>query len=326
VTPASPSTHDTDTARHWIARLASGGMTPAEMARFKSWLAEPSHRAAFESERGLWQALEGLGPAFEVPHVPPVAGHAAARRRFARPRALWAGAAMLALGLAVGLALPQWGWGWRLQADHHTAAAVQAVALPDGTQVMLDAESAIAVRYGDHERRVELLRGRAWFQVAPLPGRPFRVAALGGVAEDIGTAFEVSLLDGGRVQASVSVGAVRLAADAVSPGVQLRQGMRASYAPGGPVSEPQAVRAGDVAAWRQGELLLDRVAVDAAIREVARYRSGPVWVLGDLGPAAPVTAVFRTERPDEALQALAGLVRARVTVLPGGAMLLRPPR
>lgn len=77
-------------------------------------------------------------------------------------------------------------------ADYSTVQGEQrTVALPDGSMVYLNTDTAIAVVYGDDERWVELLRGEALFQVASNPDRPFRVIAEGGMTEAVGTAFVI---------------------------------------------------------------------------------------------------------------------------------------
>ena len=89
--------------------------------------------------------------------------------------------------------LVAWPEAWlRLQADHRSTHVVQNVQLPDGSRAVLDADSAIAVRFNAHAREIELLRGRAWFEVSPDAQRRFSVRAGNGVIEDISTAFTVA--------------------------------------------------------------------------------------------------------------------------------------
>jgi transmembrane sensor len=81
----------------------------------------------------------------------------------------------------------------RIEADHMTATAEQRrVQLADGTVVLLAPESAIDVVYGAGTRRVRLLKGRAYFDVAA-DRRPFVVQAGEVEARDIGTAFDIGL-------------------------------------------------------------------------------------------------------------------------------------
>lgn len=291
-------------ARAWIARLASGGMDDARMQAFEQWLAQPEHRRAFEHERRLWRSL---GP------PPPLSSAAPRALRPRRRRLHWAMATAAALALLVA-----WPDAWlRLQADHRSDHRVQSVQLPDGSRAVLDADSAIAVHFDDHARRIELLRGRAWFEVTPDAQRRFSVAAGDGVIEDISTAFTVARIDR-TVETEVGQGSVRVANPVDGGWTHLRVGQRASYGTSSGVTRLADVAADRVGAWRQGELLLDRAGVADAVHDVARYRRGPTFIRGDLSQLPAVSAALRIEQPEQALDALAATAGLQVTRLPLG--------
>jgi transmembrane sensor len=210
----------------------------------------------------------------------------------------------------------------RLQSDHRTINAIAEVALPDGSRAVLDADSAIALHFDGTQRRVALLRGRAWFEVAPGQARRFEVTAQGGVVEDISTAFVVAS-DASGVQAEVEQGHIRMAAQEGGRWTPLQPGQRAGFVRGGPVQRLDDVAPDRIAAWRQGELLLDAVGVVDAVQRIGRYRRGPTFVRGDLSQLPLVNAAFRTDRPEQALDALAGTAGLRITRLPMGVAIVR---
>src|SRR3546814_13438728 len=72
----------------------------------------------------------------------------------------------------------------------------QLAVLDDGSRVSLDAVTKVKVRMKDEARQVELLEGRAKFDVAKDPLRPFTVAAGDKLVVDVGTSFSVELIDG----------------------------------------------------------------------------------------------------------------------------------
>jgi transmembrane sensor len=84
--------------------------------------------------------------------------------------------------------------------------------LPDGSAVELNAGAEIAVSYTETQRRVQLVKGEALFEVAKNPRRPFVVTAGDVAVEAVGTAFAVRHLpDGVRVivtEGRVKVGRV----------------------------------------------------------------------------------------------------------------------
>lgn len=312
-------------AREWVRLLASGEMRGGALAELRQWLAaDPAHARAFERERAFWQELEVHRGLFAQPELSPVTARRDRRsgggwRALPRPvRRGLVGAGMAAC-LAVLVAAPE--LNVRLRADHLTGTGeIRSVALADGSAAMLDSGSAIAAEYAQGERRVRLLRGRAWFNVAHGDRRPFRVDAAGGTTEDIGTAFEVSTSNGEGADVAVGQGAVRvIAARGATP---LTAGQRAHYVDGA-VARLADVRPDRIAAWREGELLIDRQPAAAAIAEIRRYRAAPVILMADLGRAKPVSGVFRIDRPDDALAAIAAAAGLRMTRLPGGILLIR---
>ena len=305
-------------AEHWVVRLASGEIEARELAAFKTWLAAaPEHRAAFDRERALWLSLEGKEAAFAGAPPPRRSARPAWVRATTPRRTLAAAVAAAAIVLAAPNAVV------RLQADEMSATGeVRTVALPDGSIAMLDTGTAIAIRFGQDERRIKLLRGRAWFDVKHDDRRPFRVAALGGVTQDVGTAFEVGR-DDDDVRVAVTKGMVRVAAPESGDGLLVQALGRVHYARGGPVERLTPAAADGIAAWRRRLIVIDGRAFGDAIAEVARYRPGPTLTLADTSGQPKVSGVFRTDAPDIALQTLARMAGLRVATLPGGVAIIR---
>lgn len=67
------------------------------------------------------------------------------------------------------------------------------ITLPDGTVVKLDSKTEISFQRLPNERQVKLAFGRAYFEVAKDPSKPFVVEAEGQTIRAIGTAFEVKI-------------------------------------------------------------------------------------------------------------------------------------
>lgn len=306
-------------ARDWIARLASGDISEAELVAYRRWATDPAHEAVFQHELALWRSLGAIGDRLAPREKPAPAAPAVlpkSRRRWGH-----AGGAIAAC-IAIMLVAPD--AMLLVRADHRTDVAVQSIALPDGSRAVLDAGSAIALHFDGTQRRVDLLKGRAWFDVVHDKRVPFRVAANGGVVEDVGTAFEVAS-DGDTAEAAVTSGEVRaLSPEEARPGLLLHAGQRARWSTGGAPARAGDVPTSRIAAWRQGDILLDSVAVRAAVHEIGRYRTGPTFVMGDVDALPPVTAIIRADRPDEGLRALAASSHLQILHLPGGIAVVRP--
>lgn len=303
--PSSPSPESpaAQQARDWVLRLASGTMGEQELQAFEQWLALPGHRHAFECERMVWRSL-GARPQTSVV--------VQSRRRTPRRRlAVLAAVAMFACAMfAPELLL-------HMRADYRAIDGIRQVSLPDGSTAVLDAGAAIAVHYNDEVRRIELLRGRAWFEVTPQRAVPFRITVGDGVVEDISTAFVVSR-DEDRVDTAVEQGRVRVAARPDQGWMYLQAGQAAGWSKGGVAARGDALPLDRVAAWRRGELLLENAPVAQVLAELGRYRPGHVFVRGDLSALPPINAALRLDQPEQALDALAAGSGLSVTRLPLG--------
>jgi transmembrane sensor len=209
-----------------------------------------------------------------------------------------------------------------IRSDYRTGTGVESLALQDGSRVMLNAGSAIAVRYGDQERRIDLLRGDAWFEVAHGDKRPFRVATMGGETKDLGTAFEVQR-NANSTRVSVTQGAVKVSTANSPSGATLKASGRAQYDTNGRLQRLAEVSPANMAPWRQGEILLDKASVADALAKVARYRTAPVYMLGTPDAARRVSGVFKISQTDEAIDAIAHMAHLTVYRI-GGIILLRP--
>lgn len=193
--------------------------------------------------------------------------------------------------------------------------------LPDGTSLALDAQSAVALHFSPTERRVELLAGRLWVDVQHQDTRPFRVVAVDGVTQDVGTAFFVGQ-DKNRVDIAVTQGRVLVGKQDAAMQTDLQVGQAAHYLRGGAVMRDPAVDPEDIAAWRYGELVIRNQSVADALRLIARYRRGPTWVWANTAGMDRVDAVLRNDHPDDAILSLINGRGLKLTHLPGNGLLI----
>lgn len=289
----------------WLMQIDAAPDDTALRARFEAWLAESDrHRAALAVVEPVWRTSADLAPPPAAATLVPLPGLPDASIR--RPRRRLALAALGALAAAVALVfLPT--LHLRLQADYLTGVAEQRdVTLKDGSRIALDAGSAVAVRYGDRRREVELLSGQAFFEVTPNRERPFVVKA-GSVAVTVtGTAFSVGRSEPG-VTVAVRDGSVDVALEgALRPVASLVGGDRLQVSRQGKTAKGQ-IAAGEVASWRDHQLVVYDATVRDVVEQLGRYRGG-VIVFGDAVIADRlVSGVIDLRKPTEALQALVEL-------------------
>lgn len=300
--PTDPRPDSTADAAHgWVVRLASGEMTQAEMASLRDWLdRDASHRAAFEEARVTWQMAAGLRQDFAAVLQP------ARSRQFTRWAAGIVAAALVALALFADPLTA-------LRADASTAVGEQRrLVLDDGSIVHLNTDTALAVRFSAAERRIELLRGEAFFEVAPNPTRPFMVAARDGTARAVGTAFSVREASD-HVAVAVTEGKVSVTAPAQGANsILLGPGGQARYSTGPAAKVARAIAPENVAAWRDGRIIFDGLPFDEAVAELDRYLPGAIVIARALPAARPVSGVFATDALEGAIAALAETQGLRV--------------
>jgi transmembrane sensor len=145
-------------------------------------------------------------------------------------------------------------------------------ALADGSVLHLDAASRVRADVGGSRRRVELLAGRARFDVAKDSWRrPFRVEAGGINVTALGTLFDVRL-NAADVRVALFEGAVEVRREADSAqAVRLRPGQGlVAPADGGPF-HLKNVEDAQAESWTEGRLMFSGVPLSSVAEELNRY-------------------------------------------------------
>jgi transmembrane sensor len=301
-------------AAAWVVRLSSSDATEVDRAAFDAWLAaDPAHPAAYAEMDAFWHRLG---------HVPDTRPRRAADGAADRPsgeptkgsaKGATKGPAGLAAVLVLGGALAwQAGLADWLRADLWSGVGtITHATLADGSSVDLNTGTAIALRFTGAERRVELLRGEAVFEVARDPGRPFVVAGGGVSVRAVGTIFVVRADEAGRpvgvAEGRVDVGIAGRHLD-VSAG-------EAVIAPDGAVPTVAKADVGRAMAWRGGRLTVSGEPLSDVLATLGRYRRGRIVLLDAKAGKRRVTGVFDLRDTDEALDAIAASLSLRVTRL-----------
>jgi len=295
----------------WLMRLQAAPGDTAVRAGLDTWLAaSASHRRAWESVERVWRVSGGL-PELDapLPATNVVAQPRARRSRRVVAIAVVALAACLALYVAPIVQL------W-LRADHMTSIGeLREVTLDDGTVVHLDADSAIAVRYGASRREIVLLAGRAFFQVTPANEWPFVVVVDDVTVTVTGTAFDVRSA-GEEVTVAVQAGTVEVGLqDGAQLAGLLERGERLSIHRASRQATRSQVVPEDVAAWRQRRLVVDGASLAEVVEELGRHHAGIIMLSDRSLAARQITGVFDLSRPVEALNAIARTQHGSVTAI-----------
>jgi transmembrane sensor len=240
-------------AGDWLLRLNSATHTEADVEEWLRWChADDRNLAAYEALQRDWQDLDALK---QLPVVKPV-------RRSKVAWALAAGVAAVALTFSI------------VQMQSPSSAVVtaavsnRAATLPDGSKMILGAQSLVNLDFSGPTRKLDLSSGEAYFKVKHDRLRPFVVQAGAVSVTAVGTAFDVRRQDDDIV-VTVEEGIVEVAGDQetwrAAAGYQLRYSNRRRTASIATVNPAVAL------AWRSGELAYVREPLGSVIEELNRY-------------------------------------------------------
>lgn len=313
-----------EAAEKWLARRA-GQSDPALERDFALWIdADPRHRIAYDLIKRDWQ----LGTLLQERHV---------GRNRSLPRApFWMrqkthiaaaglGAAVL-LGVAsAGLLRPGGPLALSTAAQaavyETTVGEIRTISLADGSTVVLDTASRLRVQLSGSERRLDLDRGRARFQVAADQGSLFRVRVAGGEIVAHGTMFDVSLI-GAHPLVTVIDGSVELyRPDASGETRTLVPGQSAAldgHRTGQAVSAVEA-------RWVSGMLALDATPLAEAVAAINRYNKVQLRLAEPFAMQLRVTGAFRVRDPEGFARAVAASFHLKVERPDSSTILLVAP-
>jgi transmembrane sensor len=306
----------------WIVRLHGANRTPELEAGFRRWLAaNPENAQEFERVTAVWEAA----PHASTAGLPRVSQW---KRPSARYR--WALAVVLLAACGVG--------AWLAATYSRDPVLVtgigeqRLVPLEDGTRLTINSDSELKVDYTPGERRVHLIRGEAFFEVAHNPNRPFIVTAGDQQVTAVGTAFEVRYepdhIDVTLVEGKVSVTSTteqapaplkdsvsttpKIGTKAATRAYLMTAGERLRIAKAGP-SKLDEPRVEAVTAWRRGEVMLDDTPLSDAVAEMNRYNKSALVIDESRIADLKVSGIYHTGDSGGFAATVANLYGLRVT-------------
>ncbi|MBB3953783.1 FecR family protein [Novosphingobium sediminicola] len=281
----------TPDAAYWAARMDSGEWSAQDEAALRQWLGDDKARHAELLEtQACWMMLDQAEPVAET-----------------LPSPLWRRRRFLAAAAAGVAAMVGAARFWpRGQSFATRTGEIRRVPLNDGSVMMINSGSELAVEMSAHARNIELARGEAWFQVAKDATRPFVVAAGDVRAKAVGTAFAVRLREGG-VEVNVTEGVVQTwgmghdsAPTRLTAGerVLVTQNAVVFLDRGGDGSTEQAL------AWRNGMIDLSGHTLAEAAAEFNRYNTLQIVVNDPRVAGERMAGIFRIDDPRGFIAAL----------------------
>ena len=301
IVPISRDDELLEAASRWVLKIDEGPISASDEADLGAWLDEHiMHRELLLEVAAVWDKTDALARLAELfPHdstvdqMPRGPWH----QRWAQGAAVAAGLAVLVISAVLllnpgsGRVLPT------TSAAYETAIGEQkTVLLPDGSEVVLNTNSQLAVTFTPSARVLRLARGEIFVRVAEDRARPLSVVAGDRIIQAVGTEFVVEITDNQQVKLMVTEGKVVIGIQppavtstargdddaldtAVLPPVLamledniVSAGEAVILSAADPVRK--TVPADDIEvklSWKEGRLIFRSEPLDKALQEVERY-------------------------------------------------------
>ena len=146
------------------------------------------------------------------------------------------------------------------------------IELPDGTQVWLNAASSLRfpTSFTGKERRVEIMNGEAYFEVAKNKKMPFIVRLNSAEIQVLGTHFNVmAYAEEATVKTTLLEGSIKFVQQ--QRGLLLRPGEQIQLSKDGSTKIESDVDTDQVVAWKNGLFQFDNSDIETVMRQLSRW-------------------------------------------------------
>lgn len=294
-----------EAAATWYVQLNGAQPTDAQLQAWQAWLGKsPAHAQAWARVEKLQRQFGNL-PADVA--LPTLAGVRARRRAVLKTLAL-----LMAVG-ASGWAVRESSPAQALMAELRTGKGQRReITLSDGSQLVLNTDSAVDIHFDGHQRQLQLHRGEIMVQTASDPAaRPFEVQTAEGRVRALGTQFSVRS-DEGLSRVSVLQHAVEIRPAQNALVLRLDAGQSVSFDQQR-IAAPHRAAPG-TGAWTQGMLTVIEWRLADFVSELRRYRPGVLRCAQSIADLR-LSGAFRIDDSDTLLENLSASLPVKVNYL-----------
>lgn len=300
-------------AAHWLTQMQDAPLDSIQQAQLEQWCHQSSdHQRAWQRAQRLLAKIGSLPPELAKPTL-----GRKAQQRHSRRYVLGSMASMLLLAPLGWLLWRHQPWHNWLATDYMALVGEQLdIVLEDGSQVSLNTDTALDVRFDLRQRLLHLRKGEIYVNTCQdrvIPARPFLVQTSQGQLLALGTRFSVRQMDG-VTHLAVYEGAVQVcpADTAAQPRTLIVQAGQQAYFSRHSVEQP-TVASEAIVAWRNHLLIADNMPVLQWAAELARYADQRIEV-GHAARHLHISGAFPTNDLAHALQMLSDTHHVRVHI------------
>jgi len=317
-----------DEAGDWVARLGDG-LSKDEERELGIWLSNSRENYKIFMELAeLWDSMDALTRLADI-FPEPEADRREALRGYAWP---------IAATVLIGFAFATWlGGGVTVQSESPVVATVVVPALyetavgqqsthelSDGTTIVLNTNSLVAVKYTDSNRLLTLVRGEMHVSVAHDPSRPLSVMVGDKIVQAVGTEFNLEITSDQNIELVVTDGLVMVGVldspieEQANDAPLILTRSSTLVAAGQEVTfnandaELDSIEAEDIEnenisiklSWREGNLIFRGESLEEAVSEVGRYTAVEFVFLDEESKKVRVAGLFKAGDVEGLLAAL----------------------
>ncbi|WP_286759712.1 FecR domain-containing protein [Sulfitobacter sp. UBA1132] len=291
-------------AAGWLTSMQEGQFGADEEMALTAWRSRsPQHEEAWQKAQNLMGMIDAVPGNMRKK----IWG----RERISRRAAIKAIASILMLAPVCKFAWDEWPG---LLADYKTATGeTRKFILPDGSQLYLNTNSHVNLRFDAAARRIELVDGEILVQTAKAGSaghdRPFIVQTKFGTIRALGTRFAVRQFERAEIRVDVYEHAVAINPASAEAETRINKGQSVKFNPS-QVLKPSSLHRQEPS-WVQGQIISDNMKLGDLIAEMSRYRTGVLRC----DPAVAdyrVSGVFQLAQIDTALNIIASSLPVRI--------------
>lgn len=315
-------------AMNWFAKRSGGRLSRSEEADFIKWYnANTRHQGAYLRAQAIWHTLDQASVLSELGDISTSVDTGAAapqdvgaeipvRQIPIKPglRANQNRRNFFLTGIAAGVAAAGTvGLHFLSRTTLKTSQGeFRKVPLPDHSIANINSASHVEVSMSSNLRRVTLIEGEAWFEVAKNPERPFVVEAGSIRVRALGTAFSVRRGEKGA-DVMVTEGVVEAWNENDSgERRQIGMGQEAYIAETTnliKVSSSSLAEIDRKLAWREGNIVLQDETLEDAVVEFNRYNTQKIIVVDPSLAGTRFVGRYRIDRPESFAAAIHTLLK-----------------
>jgi ferric-dicitrate binding protein FerR (iron transport regulator) len=296
---------------HLVLKFLQGKLSEDEKIAFKDWLNESSENQALVEE---FQKVWSLTPDQSLPSdfntdreylrfKEVLSEKEGARIVSMEPKRFsWIAAACLVLLVAAGITL-YFQFSSSGEIVKQTASIPEPLTLPDGSVILLNANSMITYNEDFKDLRGVRLRGEAFFEVKKDPEHPFTITTGNAKVTVLGTSFNVQSENDTLTEVLVVTGKVQLTG-AENSSLILNPGSLALCSASKPAPKLKELSP-NVLSWKEKRLVFEKMPLHEVLHDIRKYFGAEFSVKNKALLTCRFTGSFSEPTLDEVFESLA---------------------